>query len=187
MSDTSEHSLTWTEDIHLILGNLLDNIKKLAIVHKQNYLLLRYYLFCIRIPIICISAVNSIIAVGMTSYLNQSITSTTNCLLSLITGILGSLELFLGLQKNQDNEYNTYQSLNLLGIKISSTLKLNTSNRSTEGLVFLNECIAEWNTIFENSLINKMEIEDNLFKMDNRVVNPLTPRKLLGNDIIATL
>ena len=39
---------SWSNDIELVLTNILDNTKRLQLIHKNNYLILRYYLFMIR-------------------------------------------------------------------------------------------------------------------------------------------
>ena len=184
MSESSE--TTWSDDIILILNNLLDNIKELESIHKNNYLLLRDLLFRIRVPIIVISAVNSIIAIGLSMYVSQNITSAINCFLSLTTGILGSLELFFKIQSNMDLEFQTYQNLKLLGIRIAKELKLEACNRATEGLVFLNECISQYHSIFENSIVNESNNKDFLFefkqKLEEKIIT--SPKKEIFNAIL---
>ena len=81
--DTDNESLTskeesWSNDIELVLTNVLDNTKRLQLIHKNNYLILRHYLFMIRLPIIVLSSINSVLSVGLSSFVNQSITSSTN-------------------------------------------------------------------------------------------------------------
>ena len=176
--DTKE--MSWTHDVEIVLNNILENTKKLSIIHKNNYLILRHYLFLIRLPIIVLSSINSVLSVGLSAYVNQAITSTTNCIISLICGILGSLELFIGIQSKSDKEFETYQNLKLLAIKISHTLKLEPAHRDTSGLLFLKEITNEYTSIFENALVNNLEIEDMLLqlKQNNIIMNPLpSPRK----------
>ena len=185
--DTRE--LSWSNDIELVLTNILDNTKRLQLIHKNNYLILRHYLFMIRLPIIVLSSINSVLSVGLSSFVNQSITSSTNCIISLICGLLGSLELFIGIQSKSDKEFETYQHLKLLAIKISHTLKLEPAHRETSGQLFLKEVMNQYHTIFENSLVNPAEIEDELLTFHNKVDNALlwfdSPR--LKNNINSTL
>jgi hypothetical protein len=42
----------------------------------------------------------------MSSFVSQSVTSTSNCIISLLCGILGSLELFIGIQSKSDKEFD---------------------------------------------------------------------------------
>ena len=193
--DTDNESLTsreesWSNDIELVLTNVLDNTKRLQLIHKNNYLILRHYLFLIRLPIIVLSSINSVLSVGLSSFVNQSITSSTNCIISLICGILGSLELFIGIQSKSDKEFETYQNLKLLAIKISHTLKLEPAHREQSGSIFLKEVMGQYHTIFENSLVNPAEIDDELLtfriKTDNALLRFDSPR-MKQNNINATL
>jgi len=152
----------WSSDMETVLTDILENCKRQQMIHKVNYLKLRHYLFLVRLPVIVISAINSVLSVGLNSYVNQTITSTTNCILSLFCGILGSIELFMGISTQSEKEFASYQACKLLAIKISSTLKLNREHRVGDGLVFLTEAISEYNTIFESSLIHVAEIKDDL-------------------------
>jgi hypothetical protein len=165
--DTKEKS--WSSDVELVLNDILNNTKQLSLIHKNNFLVLRHYLFMIRLPIIVLSSINSVLSVGMSSFVSQSITSTSNCIISLICGILGSLELFIGIQSKSDKEFETFQALKSLSIKISHTLKLEASHRETTGLMFLKEVVSEYSTIFENSLVNNMEIDDTLLQLEMKM------------------
>jgi len=182
--DTKEES--WSSDVELVLTNILDNTKQLQLIHKNNYLILRHYLLMIRLPIIVFSSINSVLSVGLSAYVSQSITSTTNCIISLICGILGSLELFIGIQSKSDKEFETFQSLKILAIKISSTLKLDASHRETSGLNFLKDVVSEYHTIFQNSLVHEKEIDDVLVQLEsackgdvkNKLLSFESPRRL---------
>jgi hypothetical protein len=82
---------------------------------------------------------------------------------------LGSLELFIGIQSKSDKEFETFQALKSLSIKISHTLKLEASHRETTGLMLLKEVVSEYSTIFENSLVNNMEIDDTLLELEMKM------------------
>ena len=55
-----------------------------------------------RIPIIILSGINSIISLGIQSYLKQSSISIITCLLSLSCSVIGSVELYLAVQKSME-------------------------------------------------------------------------------------
>jgi hypothetical protein len=78
------------------------------------------------------------------------------------------LELFIGIQSKSDKEFETYQHLKLLAIKISHTLKLEPAHRETSGQLFLKEVMNQYHTIFENSLVNPAEIDDELLTFKDR-------------------
>ena len=184
---------SWSDDVNLLCFNLLDNTKILMNIHKNKYLNLKYYLSFFKLPLIIISSANSVFSVGLTLFMNQQNVSVINCFLSLICGIITAIELYLGIQKALEVELATYHQLNLLAIKISHQMKLDSKNRSTEGQLFLNEIISEYKNIFESSLVNDLEIDNKLFKYDveepkvviNKLFEPISPRlrmlKNLGN------
>jgi hypothetical protein len=175
---------SWSDDVNLLCFNLLDNTKTLMNIHKNKYLNLKYYLSFFKLPLIIISSANSVFSVGLTLFMNQQNVSVINCFLSLICGIITAIELYLGLQRQMEIELATYHQLNLLAIKISHQMKLDSKNRSTEGQLFLNEIISEYKNIFESSLVNDLKIDNKLFKYDveepkvviNKLFEPTSPR-----------
>jgi hypothetical protein len=92
----------------LDIENLLENIRKNCILmnkeHKKRYLYLKQILIRFRLPIICLSGVNSVVAVGLQPYLHQHIISASTCVISLICGIIGSVELYLQIDQQMKNE-----------------------------------------------------------------------------------
>jgi hypothetical protein len=60
-------------------------------------------------------------------------------------------------------ELTSYHQYKMLAIKISSTLKLERTNREIEGTSFLNQVIDEYKNIVQNSIVNNDDVEDRLF------------------------
>jgi hypothetical protein len=182
-SDVSEDTRadTWTEDINKLCFNILDNTKNLMEIHKEKYLKLKYNLSFFKVPIIVLSSINSVFSVGLSMYIPQQTVSITNCFISLICGIISAIELYLGIQKQMENELSSYHQLKILAIKISHQMKLNPKNRSTEGTLFLNDIMAEYKNIFESSLVNNEFniIDDKLFKYKDDEEPIKTKNKLL--------
>ena len=94
----------WSSDIELILDNIRVNCILMNKQHKKQYLQLQNTLKYFRLPIILISGVSSVCAVGLQPYIEQQTISVITCLLSLTCGIVGSIELFLGIQSQMENE-----------------------------------------------------------------------------------
>ena len=167
---------SWSDDIHIILYNILDNLISLQKIHKDKYLKLKEYLLYFRLPTLIISSINSVMSVGATLFISQMNTSVINCLLSLICGIISAIELFLQLQKQMEIELTSYHQYKLLAIKISTVLKLEPINRDTNGNIFLNAVIADYKSIFENSLVLDNDIIDKLFIYEiqnHEIQNPI--------------
>jgi len=172
----------WSTDIEEILEDIRANSEVLAKHHKQSYIKLHSQLVYFRVPLIIISALNSVFSVGLSAYLVQSTVSTINCLLSLICECISSVELFLQIQKKMELELTSYHGYYLLGAKISATVKLSRGNREVEGLVFLNNTVNEYNNLFENSCVNNNDIDDQLLaKIETKTHHLPKPKKLPTN------
>jgi hypothetical protein len=163
-SDNTAH--TWTDDIHLLLKDLLYNCDELQKHHKTKYLIQKKRLSYFRIPIILLSSCNSVFSVGLVSYIGQQNTSVVNCLLSLICGAIGAVELFLQINRKLEQALLSYHSYKLLSIKISAELKLSPHNRKLEGTDFLTSVVEEYKKIFEGSNVVRDKLNDRLIQLD---------------------
>lgn len=127
----------WSEDEENILKVLSDKSFQMSEFHKKNYIRLEQQLKYYKIPVIVISGINSVVAVGMSEYLSQNAISATNCVLALVCGIIGSIELYLKISENMNREYISGRDFYLLHIDIKKTLALHMSNRNVDGDVYL--------------------------------------------------
>ena len=131
----TEHTVDgWSDDVELVLQNLLDNCNKLQREHKKQFILMESTLKYFRIPLIILSSINSVFSVGLTMYFQQSLVSTINCLISLICACISSVELFLNIHKSMESSFQSFQSYQILGIKISTTLKLEREHRDKNSI-----------------------------------------------------
>jgi len=171
---TTDH---WSTDVEKVLYDIRANSEVLSTHHKAAYMLLQERLVFFRIPLIVLSAVNSVFSVGLNMYLVQATVSTINCLVSLLCACISSVELFLQIQKKMEVELSSYHGYYLLGTRISATLKLNREHREVEGITFLNQAIAEYNNLFEQSNVNMRAIDDQLVT----IINPHIPIKITAS------
>jgi hypothetical protein len=157
----------WSDDIEALLKDMEYNSGILSQIHKTNYLALHEYIKYFKLPIIVLSSVNSIFSVGLSTYLNQSLVSSINCLISLICGIISSIELYLGLQKKIENELLSYRDYYLLSVKINNCLKLKREHRvEPNGQLFLTDITNEYTSLFESSEIHSQNFRDRLISID---------------------
>ena len=152
----------WTSDVENVLECIAYNSGLMADHHKQQYEILINNLMYYKIPIIFISSLNSVFAIGLNNYIEQNIVSTITCLLSLLCACISSTELYLSIQKRSDAELISYRSFYLLALKVNSVLKLNRENRSGEGDLFMVSCLNEYSSLFENSQVNGLAELDKL-------------------------
>lgn len=174
-SDDDTHSTldNWSTDIEYILEDIRANSEILAKHHKQSYIALQAQLIYFRVPLIILSALNSVFSVGLGVYIDQQTVSTTNCLISLICACISSVELFLQIQKKLELELTSFHGYYLLGTKVSAELKLERAHRETEGLNFLHSIVSEYNNLFEQSCVDKRDIDDKLVSISgNPMIKP---------------
>ena len=150
--------MSWTTDQE----NIIREISKSCFEYSQNHLSnyeeyekkLKYY----KIPVIIISGINSVIAVGFGDYLNQDIISITTCMLSLSCGIIGSIELFLKIESTMNTEYHSGRDLFLLHIECNKMLALDRTHRDIAGNVFLDEIYSRYTKLLGSALMEQKKI-----------------------------
>ena len=114
------------------------------------------------IPILVISAINGLTAVGLTSFVEQKYVSVLNAILSAGTGVLGSIQLYLKISEKQTKAMQASLLMKRLALKISKELSIDAPQRQTDGKTFIQECFGEFNAAVENA--NPVEIQ-----LDNHV------------------
>ena len=97
----STSSSGWNKEIETILDNIRLNSITLEEYHKTNYFQYRKIVIYIKVPVIVISALNSIVSVSMQEFLPQNYVSLLNCGLSFSVGIISSISLLLKLEDNR--------------------------------------------------------------------------------------
>ena len=163
----------WTTDVEHVLECISYNSGLMAEHHKSQYQILINNLMYYKIPIIFISSLNSVFAIGLNTYIDQGIVSTITCLLSLLCACISSTELYLSIQRRSDAELTSYRSFYLLALKVNSVLKLNRENRSGDGDIFLTTCMNEYSSLFENSQVNGLGQLDKLVGLKDTTLNIL--------------
>ena len=153
----------WSDDVELVCRNIEHNSVELSRLHKRQYLRLVGQQVFYRIPIIVLSSINSIFSVGLSSYVEQDIVSVINCLLSLLCGIISSVELYFQLTKRIETALITYREFYLLSTRINSCLKLERDHRHvTSGVDFLTDVMNKYNTLFEGANVMPDDYTDEL-------------------------
>ena len=153
----------WTDDIEAILENIRINSITLSNYHKGKYYYYKAHLKYFKLPLMILSSITSIASVGLTGYMNQDDISMMTCLLSLTSAIIASIELYLGIQKNMENEMVASRNFLILGYDIFKTLNLDREHRKTNGKVYIDEKYNEYVKLVEQAnLIHNKKIVDAL-------------------------
>jgi len=162
----------WTADIESVLENIRQNCVVLTNEHKAQYFHLKYILQFFRLPVIIISGINSVISVGMTNYMEQSAISITTCILALTCSIIGSIELYLAIQRGMENELASQQSYYLLGVDIFKNLSLAREHRPIPAKEYLDKCYNIYVKLTENSNAVIKNLEDKLAPLPITITTP---------------
>jgi hypothetical protein len=157
---------TWSDDIEQLLDNIRMNSVIMNEKHQQRYFYLKGQLRYFRVPVIVLSGFNSVISVGLQPFTNQQSISLITCLISLFCGIIGSIELYLAIQSQMENELITSKEYYYLSTHIFKILTLRRENRNIQGLHFLDESYKSYIELIEKSNIIYNKIQDKLTPLD---------------------
>jgi len=83
-------------------------------------------------------------------------------MLSLICGIVGSIELFLGIQTQMESELFSSKDYYLLSIEIYKIISLLPENRNCDGKAYLEQTYSVYVKLIEKSNILNKKISDKL-------------------------
>jgi hypothetical protein len=152
----------WTDDIELVLNKIRINSLKLSEYHRRNYLNLKNKIKYFRVPVLCLSSINSVFSVGLNAFVAQSTVSVLNCLISLVCGIIVSVELFLQVQSRMDSSNSHSKDFYILTVDIFKTLSLDRSNRKCEAHTYMEEKYAEYCKYKSGSALLSIHLRDEL-------------------------
>jgi hypothetical protein len=153
---------TWTKDIDDLLNNIRINCLLLCKAHKKRYFENKDRLKWYRVPVIVLNGVNSIISVGLQPYASQGTISLTTSLIALTCGIVGSIELYLGVQKKLENDMISQRDYYLLSVDIFKTLSLKSDNRPIPAKDYLEKAYNTYTKLIESSETLLKKIDDKL-------------------------
>jgi hypothetical protein len=155
----------WTTDIDSVLDAIRINSLLLANKHKTRYFELRDSLKWYRLPVIVLNGVNSIISVGLQPYATQGVIS-----IALLCGIIGSIELFFGIQKRLESDMIAQRDYYLLSVDIFKTLSLAKHNRPIPAKDYLEKSYNTYQKLIESSDTLARRIDDQLLPLSPSVV-----------------
>jgi len=171
----------WSSDIEKILNDIRQNAVILSEFHNMKYFHLKSYLKYFRIPCIILSAFNSVFAVGLSSFMDQGLVSVINCIISLICGIIVSIELYMQIESSMREEVISCKNYYLLSVDIQKVLMLERGNRQVKGKVFLDKCFTEYCKLYENSGLLKKQIKDSLTPLAPELLHSTQPILAITN------
>jgi hypothetical protein len=156
----------WSDDFENILNSILSNASLMSDHHRTGHLNLDRRLKYYKLPIIILSGMNSIFSIGLSNYMQQETVSVINCLISLVISIIGSIELYLQINKNSDLEMKAYKDFYNLALRINTVLKLDKEHRQEDPKIFVQKMITEYENLFNESRVNGLEHNDKLVPLN---------------------
>lgn len=171
----------WTVDIDQILDNIRHNSILLSEYHRTQYFLLQKKLKYFRIPVIVVSSFSAFFNFGLQPYLDQNAVATICSMMSLFAGLLGSLELYLQIQKKMENELMNSKDYYLNAIDIYKVIRLERKNRNGDGKTYLEERYNIYRKLIEGSslLIENSDLSDFLTPKQNATIKRKTNDKII--------
>lgn len=180
MSESDITYLGWSEDVEKLCAEIQTNSSQFAERHRLAYLELIHLQRYFKIPIIILSACNSIFAVGLNAYTTQDAVSAINCILSLVCGIISSIELYINISQRIESELQSYRLFYILSLKIGNCLKLSREHRTeANGVQFLTEVENEYRALFNDSNVHINPIVDKLISLRIETENGPLPHNQL--------
>ena len=152
----------WSVDIEGLLEKIRKNSIILSHHHKTYYNYLKEKLKYFRIPIIILGSINTVLSISLENYTSWA--SVIICSINLGLTIISSIELFLNIQKQMENNFILQRDFYILSIDIFKTLQLQRINRMSKGMEYLNKCFDEYNRLFQLSTLQ--HIKDSLTPLD---------------------
>ena len=151
----------WTTEAENIAEQLRINCVNLSEYHRKRFYYYKGFGKYFRIPLIILASLSSTTAVGLQPYMEQGIISLINCVLGMIMGIMGSIELYMGIQSSMDLELKQSKEFYTLAIEIYKVLRLRKDDRGESGKDFLNNKYSKYIKLCESSnlLLRKLKTD----------------------------
>ena len=158
---------SWPGEVEQLLEKIRINSVVLSERHRSNFYEYKSLSKWFDLPIIVISVRSSSFSVGSQSYIEQDIISTITCSISMIVTILSSIKLYLNLEDSLRNENDISKQFNLLSLDIYKVLHLNKSDRSINGLEYLNKKFNHYTHLIDQSQLLRRKLKrDELEEID---------------------
>lgn len=155
----------WTDDIEKLLHDIRINSAMMSNQHKIKFFYYKKVSARFRIPTIILASVASVSSVGLQSYITQQHISAITCLISLVVGVINSIELYLRLQDNLENELDKSKQYYQLSTDIFKVTTLNSENRVGDPHKILDEFYDRYIDLFSQSNLMRTTFKDKLISI----------------------
>jgi len=169
----SLYYMSWNEHENTYVQFMETQCRELYTRNMEDY---EYYESLARrfnIPIIVLSAINSLCAVILNQFVGQVYVSIVNSVLSASVGVAGSVQLYLKVNEKMNVSLRSAMAFNKISLKIAREICVPVKERTSKGGEFVSECFLEFLKTVEQG--NPAHISGNHLHTDKE-----TPQKPLG-------
>jgi len=173
----------WTQDYEDILDKIRINSINLNKSHMKNYFYYKKLSKYFQIPTIILSSFNSVFSVGFT-YTSQENISSVSALISLIVSIINSVQLYLKIEDNMEQENTISKQYYTLSSDIYKILQLNKEHRPENANEILDNYYNQYIELLNKSnLLNNNSYSDKLLILpkEKSLFKKLTAKKIDDN------
>ena len=171
----------WSQDILDVLKTLQKNSISFSKSHKNNYFYYKKLGDYFRLPTIVLSSFASVISVGLKSYIsNQNHINLMVCILSLVVGIINSIELYLKIQDLIEMELEKSKQFYELSSDIFKVIRLDDDNRPQNAIETLDDFYNRYITLFNDSNLIK-NIKDEILTIEKNKNVPSSATTISSN------
>jgi len=171
----------WSQDILDVLKTLQKNSISFSKSHKNNYFYYKKLGDYFRLPTIVLSSFASVISVGLKSYIsNQNHINLMVCILSLVVGIINSIELYLKIQDLIEMELEKSKQFYELASDIFKVIRLDDDNRPQNAIETLDDFYNRYITLFNDSNLIK-NIKDEILIIEKNKNVPSSATTISSN------
>ena len=174
----------WTQDYEDILDKIRINSINLNKSHMKNYFYYKKLSKYFQIPTIILSSFNSVFSVGFT-YTSQENISSVSALISLIVSIINSVQLYLKIEDNMEQENTISKQYYTLSSDIYKILQLHKEHRPENANEILDNYYNQYIELLNKSnLLNNNSYSDRLLILpkEKSLFKKLTTKKIDDND-----
>ena len=158
----------WSNDYENILESLRLNSVYMSRSHKKKYFRFKTMSNYFRVPTIILSALASVSSVGLQAYITQQHISGITCLVTMVIGILNSIELYLKLQEAIELELDKSKKWYELASGIYKVLNLDPEHREGHPNEILKRFYNEYMILFQESSLSAVNYSDKLLVIPKR-------------------
>ena len=176
----------WTGEVESLCEKLRINCVNLSEYHRRRYYHFKSYGKYFRLPMIVLASINSTASVGLQPVLDQQYISGITCLIGMFMGIIGAIELYMGIQSSMELELKQSKDFYSLAIDLYKTLRLRPENRGEDGKDYLNKKYGVYSKLCEASNLLKRKLTvDLLTSIPEEYIDKTratTPMEITNND-----